>query len=59
MPYKGATKEETIRNLENAYPEFKTTWQPMEDQFKVYEDYLNVKMEELAASGKYTDQELN
>ena len=59
MPYKGATKKETIRNLENAYPEFKTTWQPMEDTFKVYEDYLNVKMEELAASGKYTDQQLN
>ena len=59
MPYKGATKEETIKNLENAYPEFKTTWQPMEDQYKIYEDYLNVKMEELQASGKYTDQQLN
>jgi hypothetical protein len=59
MPYKGATKEETIRNLENAYPEFKTTWQPMEDRYKVYNDYLNVKMEELAASGKYTEDQLD
>ena len=59
MPYKGATKEETIANLEKAYPEFKTTWQPMEDKYRLYNDYLDIKMEELAASGKYTEEQLD
>ena len=57
MPFVGENTQKTVANLAQEYPEYKQ-WLRLEKKVEKYQNVLGNFIEELKASGKYSDREI-